>query len=71
MNESLVQWTLLNNVDYLSEALNFEIASKRGLQKKVLLRVITNGNWTAHKVNIYWFLRFMDVTNGEWIPNFS
>ncbi|MEA2074338.1 MAG: hypothetical protein U9O85_01160 [Euryarchaeota archaeon] len=30
MNESLVQWTLLNNVDYLSEALNFEIASKRG-----------------------------------------
>lgn len=30
MNESLVQWTLLNNIDYLSEALNFEIASKRG-----------------------------------------
>jgi hypothetical protein len=30
MNEPLVQWTLLNNVDYLSEALNFEIASKRG-----------------------------------------
>ena len=30
MNESLVQWTLLNNIDYLSEALNFKIASKRG-----------------------------------------
>ena len=30
MNKSLVQWTLLNNIDYLSEALNFEIASKRG-----------------------------------------
>ncbi len=24
-------------------------------QKKLLLRVITNGNWTPHKVNIYWF----------------
>ncbi len=40
-------------------------------QKKVLLRVITNGNWTLHKVSIYWFLRFMEVTNGEWIPNFK
>lgn len=38
-------------------------------QKKTLLKVITNGNWTAHKVNIYWFLRFIEVTNGEWIPN--
>jgi hypothetical protein len=38
-------------------------------QKVVLLRVITNGNWTAHKINIYWFLRFMEVTNGEWLPN--
>ena len=38
-------------------------------QKTILLRVITNGNWTAHKVNIYWFLRFMEVTNGEWLPN--
>lgn len=38
-------------------------------QKKILLRVITNGNWTAHKVNIYWFLRFLEVTNGEWLPN--
>jgi len=24
MNESLVQWTLLNNIDYLGESLNFE-----------------------------------------------
>ena len=38
-------------------------------QKKILLRVITNGNWTTHKVNVYWFLRFMEITNGEWIPN--
>lgn len=38
-------------------------------QKKVLLRVVTNGNWTVHKVNIYWFLRFLEITNGEWLPN--
>lgn len=38
-------------------------------QKRILLRVLTNGNWTVHKVNVYWFLRFMEVTHGEWIPN--
>ncbi|HMN26082.1 MAG TPA: hypothetical protein PKE38_16370 [Ignavibacteriaceae bacterium] len=38
-------------------------------QKKILLRIVTNGKWTAHKVNIFWFLRFLEVTNGEWIPN--
>lgn len=30
MNESIVQWTLLNNLDALSELLNFKIAVKRG-----------------------------------------
>jgi len=40
-------------------------------QKRLLLRILTNGNWTVHKVNIYWFLRFIEVTNGEWIPNFK
>jgi hypothetical protein len=38
-------------------------------QKRLLLKVLTNGNWTVHKVNIYWFLRFIEVTGGEWIPN--
>ncbi len=38
-------------------------------QKRVLLRALTNGNWTVHKVNVYWFLRFMEITNGGWIPN--
>jgi transposase len=49
--------TSLSSVDLTSE------------QRKILLRIITNGNWTAHKVNIYWFLRFLEVTNGEWLPN--
>jgi hypothetical protein len=29
MQESLVQWTLLNNLDVLSKYLNFKIASKK------------------------------------------
>jgi hypothetical protein len=40
-----------------------------GEQKRLLLRILTNGNWTVHKVNIYWFLKFVEVTGGEWIPN--
>ena len=39
-------------------------------QKRLLLRVLTNGNWDdkIHKVNIYWFLRFIEVTHGNWLP---
>lgn len=65
-----------NGKDYIK---NFDIAIHRSSnlssvnltneQKKILLRVITNANWTAHKVNVYWFLRFIEITNGEWIPN--
>jgi hypothetical protein len=38
-------------------------------QKKILLKVLTNSNWTPHKVNIYWFFRFIEVTGGAWLPN--
>jgi len=39
-------------------------------QKRLLLLVLTNGNWDnkIHKVNIYWFLRFIEVTHGNWLP---
>lgn len=65
-----------NGRDYISN-FNIYIDSDTNLssidltneQKKILLRVLTNGNWTPHKVNIYWFLRFMEVTNGKWLPN--
>lgn len=30
MNESLVRWTLLNNLEFLSKSLDFPIASKKG-----------------------------------------
>lgn len=65
-----------NGKDYVSNFnIDIEVASNLSSvdltneQKKILLRIITNGNWTAHKVNVYWFLRFMEVTNGEWLPN--
>lgn len=39
-------------------------------QKRLLLRILTNGNWEdkIHKTNIYWFLRFVEVTDGDWLP---
>lgn len=39
-------------------------------QKRLLLKILTNGNWEdkIHKVNVYWFLRFIEVTNGAWLP---
>jgi len=38
-------------------------------QKRVLLEVLTNGTFTKSKVNVYYFLRFLHLTNGEWLPN--
>jgi hypothetical protein len=37
-------------------------------QKRVLLEVLTNGVFTKSKVNIYYFLRFVHLTGGEWLP---
>jgi len=54
------------NIELTSNLPSIDLTNE---QKKVLLKVISNGNWTSHKVNIYWFLRFMEVTNGEWLPN--
>ena len=65
-----------NGRDYIDNFnIDIELASRlpsvdmTSEQKKILLRVLTNGDWTAHKVNIYWFLRFIEVTGGEWLPN--
>ena len=60
----------INNFDiHIILSSNLPSVNLTNEQKKVILKVITNGNWTAHKVNIYWFLRFIEVTNGEWLPN--
>ncbi len=37
-------------------------------QKRVLLDALTNGAFTKSKVNIYYFLRFVHLTNGDWLP---
>jgi len=37
-------------------------------QKRVLLRSLLNGHLTKSKVNIYYFLRFIHLTEGEWVP---
>ncbi|MFQ6035302.1 MAG: hypothetical protein ACE5NM_05575, partial [Sedimentisphaerales bacterium] len=40
-------------------------------QKRVLLEVLTNGIFTKSKVNIYYFLRFVHLTGGDWLPKAS
>ena len=37
-------------------------------QRRVLLEALTNGRFTKSKVNIYYLLRFIHFTNGEWVP---
>ncbi|MCJ7458873.1 MAG: hypothetical protein MUP17_07765 [candidate division Zixibacteria bacterium] len=37
-------------------------------QKRVLLEVLTNGVFTKSKVNVYYFLRFVHLTSGDWLP---
>ena len=66
-----------NGKDYL-ENINLNIFETNNVssidltneQKRLLLKILTNGNWDnkVHKINIYWFMRFIEVTNGEWYP---
>jgi hypothetical protein len=37
-------------------------------QKRIILEALTNGRFTGSKINIYYFLRFMHLTEGSWIP---
>jgi hypothetical protein len=60
------------------ESYNAEIIKSRATmpdlsigQKRVLLEVLTNGLFTKSKVNIYYFLRFLHLTNGDWLPKTS
>lgn len=36
-------------------------------QKRILIETLTNGKFTKTKVNIYYFLRFVHLTNGDWV----
>jgi len=58
MNPFVFQATNVSSIDLANE------------QKRLLLKILTNGNWDdkVHKVNIYWFLRFIEVTSGAWLP---
>jgi hypothetical protein len=58
MNPTIFKTVNVSSVDLTNE------------QKRLLLKILTNGNWFSkvHKINIYWFMRFIEVTNGEWYP---
>ncbi len=55
---------------YISSTSNVSSISLTNEQKRILIKILTNGNWEnkVHKVNIYWFLRFIEVTDGTWFP---
>lgn len=51
----------INNFSpYVYETNNLSSIDLTNEQKRLLLKVLTNGNWEnkVHKMNIYWFLRF-------------
>ncbi|MBP1645207.1 MAG: hypothetical protein H6Q16_782 [Bacteroidetes bacterium] len=54
----------------INSATNIPSVDLTNEQKRLLLKVLTNGIWEnkIHKVNIYWFLRFIEVTHGNWLP---
>ena len=64
--ESFVQ----NMSPYIDMTTNVSSINLTNEQKRLLLGILTNGNWNncIHKVNIYWFLRFIEVTRGSWLP---
>lgn len=37
-------------------------------QKRLLLEILLNGNFTKLKINIFHFLRFVHLTEGSWLP---
>lgn len=55
------------NMAYEPLARGHEFELSHG-QRRVLLESLTNGQFTKCKVNIYYLLRFIHITNGEWIP---
>ena len=56
-----------DNMTYEPLALGHEFDLGHG-QRRVLLESLTNGEFTKSKVNIYYLLRFIHITNGDWIP---
>ena len=63
--------TFINNINpFINTVKNASSIELTNEQKRLLLKILTNGNWEnkVHKVNIYWFLRFIEITNGNWLP---
>lgn len=61
----------INNFSpYINQAGNVASLDLTNEQKRLLLKILTNGNWEekVHKINIYWFMRFLEVTDGNWFP---
>jgi len=57
----------LNYVEGLNPKNRYELSLE---QKRILIESLLNGNFyeKKSKVNIYYFLKFVSLTEGEWIP---
>lgn len=55
---------------YVFQSSNVSSIDLTNEQKRLILKILTNGSWEekVHKMNIYWFLRFVEVTGGDWLP---
>lgn len=57
-----------NDQTILSNASMSELSLE---QKRILIESLTNGNFTKSKINLYYFLRFVHLTEGQWVPKSS
>lgn len=57
----------LNEVDFSRSGRRIELSIE---QKRILIESLLNGNFfeKKSKVNLYYFLKFVSLTDGEWIP---
>ena len=61
---------VINISPYVLSSANPSSIDLTNEQKRLILKILTNGIWEnkVHKINIYWFMRFLEVTGGSWLP---
>lgn len=69
-DELLTQLQFQSNAEVVSEPMS-QFKDFTLSQRRLLLEILLNGNLTKIKVNIFHFLRFIHLTEGNWLPKQS
>jgi hypothetical protein len=69
-DELLVQLQFQSSSGIVSEPIS-QLKDFTLSQRRLLLEILLNGNLTKIKVNIFHFLRFVHLTEGNWLPKQS